>query len=98
MLQDVRDGVLAEGARLSMVSPSLQAVYSPVPRASWDAPAYAGRVAFVKTLRDLAVPTALQEVMIAESGVEWMVREVDASHSPQLARPREMLAILGPSG
>jgi hypothetical protein len=67
---------------------------SPVPRASWDSEEYKGRVAFIRTLQDAAIPLEVQQMMIDGTGVEWMIRDIESGHSAQLAQPEKLAEIL----
>jgi hypothetical protein len=67
---------------------------SPVPRASWDHEDFKNRVAYIRTLRDAAIPLNLQQMMIEGTGVEWVIRDVDCGHSAQLARAEEVVGIV----
>lgn len=67
---------------------------TPVPRTSWDDDAYKGRIAFIRTLQDAAVPLQMQQKMIEDTGVEWSVRDIDSGHSPQLSQPEKLAGML----
>lgn len=67
---------------------------SPVPRASWDSDEFKGRVAFIRTINDAAIPLAVQQMMLDGTGVEWIVRDIESGHSPQLSKPEELAGIL----
>ncbi|KAF2000488.1 hypothetical protein P154DRAFT_575852 [Amniculicola lignicola CBS 123094] len=41
---------------------------SPCPRATWDSDDYKGRVAYIRTLDDAAIPLQVQQMMIDELG------------------------------
>ncbi|KAI4143148.1 MAG: hypothetical protein LQ340_007096, partial [Diploschistes diacapsis] len=43
---------------------------------------------------DNAVPYAVQDMMIGGSGRKWIVKDIETGHSPQLAKPEELLKIL----
>jgi hypothetical protein len=67
---------------------------SAVPRASWDGDDFKGRVAFIRTTDDRAIPLEVQQMMLDGTGVEWIVRDIESGHSPQLSRPEELVRIL----
>ena len=63
---------------------------SPCPRASWDSEEYKGRVAFIRTLNDAAIPAQVQQMMLDGTGVQWIVKDIESSHSPQVSKPEEL--------
>lgn len=67
---------------------------SPCPRASWDSDGYKGRVAFIRALNDSAIPLAVQQQMIEATGVQWIVKDIESGHSPQLSQPEALSGIL----
>lgn len=68
----------------------LQKQKSPIPRATWDSDDYKGRVAFIRTVNDAAIPLAVQQMMLDGTGVDWIVKNIESGHSPQLSRPEEL--------
>lgn len=93
LMADV-DPTIALAASRSTVCPSMTSFQSPVPRASWDAEGYNGRVAYVKTLQDAAVPTQVQDMMLQGSGVAWKTGEISSSHMPALVKAEELAEII----
>lgn len=67
---------------------------SPIPRATWDSNEYQGRVAFIRTLNDAAIPLQVQQMMIDGSGAEWVVKDIESGHSPQISQPEKLTSIL----
>jgi hypothetical protein len=67
---------------------------SPIPRASWDSDDYKGRIAFIRTINDAAIPVAVQQIMLDGTGVEWIIKDIDSGHSPQVAQPEKLANIL----
>lgn len=65
------------------------------PAPAWADPAFAGRIAFLKCSEDAALPPFLQDLFINKSGVEWLVSEVKAGHSPWASMPEEVARIIG---
>ncbi|UKZ85228.1 uncharacterized protein TrAFT101_001098 [Trichoderma asperellum] len=47
----------------------------------WRGKAYDGHHAYIRAIQDNTVPLKHQDENIARSGVEWLVKSVDASHS-----------------
>lgn len=58
----------------------------------WQDKAYDGRRAYIRCLQDKALPIEIQDSFIARSGVEWVVKTLDCSHSPFLSMPDELTA------
>lgn len=85
---------LADAAVLSCISQCKTSFTSPYPAASWDEEAYKGRLAYIKTVNDQAVPYAAQTMMLEATGQEWITRDMETSHSPQLAAPEKLADIL----
>jgi hypothetical protein len=61
---DIQNATLKEAAGVSAMAQGLVSFNSPVPRATWDSEAFKGRIAFVRTLKDAAVPLHIQQKMI----------------------------------
>ena len=66
----------------------------PLATAGYTDPLYRGRLAYVKTMKDNAFAPEEQEKMVAESGVEWIVREIETGHSPFVVEPKLLAEIL----
>lgn len=77
----------------SLLPHALKAFNSPAPPTAWAEPAYAGKVAFLRCLKDQALPLSLQDMFTEKSGVKWNIRDVDASHSPWASKPEETVRI-----
>lgn len=67
---------------------------SPIPRATWDSDEYQGRVAFIRTLNDAAIPLPVQQMMLDGTGAQWVVKDIESGHSPQISQPENLTAIL----
>jgi hypothetical protein len=67
---------------------------SPCPRATWDDDEYKGRVAFIRTTNDASLPLHIQQMMIDGTGVEWIVKDIESSHSPQISQPENLANML----
>ena len=85
---------LADAAALSNISQSLTCFKSPCPRVSWDSKEFQNRCAYVRTTNDHAFPFEAQNKSIEGSGVEWIVRDIDTGHNPQLAAPEKLCSII----
>lgn len=82
--------VLADAATLSCISHGLTSFTSPCPPATWNAEAFKGRCAYIRTLKDQAVPYEVQNMILQGTGQEWITRDIDTGHSAQLAAPEEL--------
>ena len=77
-------------------------VYSDVARSSEQAAAIAsclsdsylftGRLAYIRTINDKAVPVVAQDAMLAGSGIQWITWSLSSSHSLQLSMLRGHVA------
>ncbi|KAE8420867.1 hypothetical protein BDV36DRAFT_305797 [Aspergillus pseudocaelatus] len=66
---------LAHAATQTSLSEGLISFSSPCPEPSWDTEAFRGRVAYIHTLKDHAVPYEAQVAMVQATGVKWITRE-----------------------
>ncbi|KAL8861957.1 MAG: hypothetical protein Q9178_001827 [Gyalolechia marmorata] len=85
---------LADAAVSSCISQSLTAFQSPCPAATWHAEAFKGRCAYIRTLSDRSVPYEVQNMMLEGSGQEWIMRDIETGHCPQLAAPEALSSII----
>lgn len=67
---------------------------SPIPRASFDNPGYAGRIAYIKTTDDYSISAEAQQAIVDSTGANWTVREIPTGHAPFLSRPAELAEII----
>ncbi|KAL9083353.1 MAG: hypothetical protein Q9165_008553 [Trypethelium subeluteriae] len=74
---------------------SLISLDSPAPAAAWAEPEFAGRLGFVRCMKDQALPPQFQDGFTDNSGVEWKKRDIEAGHAPFLGKPEEFIEILG---
>jgi len=79
---------------MSTLCPSYASWHSPVPRASWDSEDFKSRIAFVRTLKDIGIPLDIQNMVIEGTKVDWIIRDIDTGHSPQLVAPEKITDIL----
>lgn len=61
---------------------------SPSPPSAWAQPTYNGRRAYIQATQDHSVPLIAQEMMVKHSGVDWIIKVLDSSHSPFLSNPK----------
>ncbi|KAM0448886.1 hypothetical protein ACHAO4_008111 [Trichoderma viride] len=90
---DISDEV-AERPTASLKGQSGAAVMSTPSSIGWKDKAYDGRRAYIRTLQDNALTIQYQDELIARSGVEWLVKSVDASHSAFLSRTDEVVGLV----
>jgi hypothetical protein len=64
------------------------------PPTAWQEPEYKGKLAYVRTMQDRAVPLFVQDMMMERSHVKWLVKDIETSHSPFLSRPKELTGLL----
>ena len=93
LYQDV-PSLLADAAVLSAISHGLTSFKSPCPAASWDADAFKGRCAYIRTLNDQAVPFPVQNMMLEGTGQAWIIKDIETGHSPQFAAPERLSNII----
>ncbi|KAJ5281397.1 hypothetical protein N7478_006769 [Penicillium angulare] len=86
--------ILAEAVTKGSLSQGLTSFSSPCPEASWHTDAFRGRVAYIYTLNDHAVPYEAQVAMVQATGVEWITREIASGHSAQLSNPEDLTKII----
>jgi hypothetical protein len=67
---------------------------SPCPKASWDREVYKGRVAFIRTLNDAAIPLQVQQMMLDGTNTEWIVKDMETGHSPQISQPEKLAELI----
>ncbi|RDW92641.1 hypothetical protein BP5796_02035 [Coleophoma crateriformis] len=94
LLGDVASQAESDALVLSSLCPSLASFTSPCPTASWDSPAFKGRLAFIRTLKDLTIPPVVQDMMIAGTGQEFVVKDLDVGHNAQIVAPEDVRQIL----
>ena len=64
---------------------------SPTPAPAWVEPEYQGKLAYVRCTEDRTVPVAVQDFFMQQSGVDWIVKDVECAHSPFVNKPREVV-------
>jgi hypothetical protein len=85
---------LTEVVAISALAQGMTSFTSPVPRASWDSDDYKGRVAFVRTVNDAAIPLLILQMMIDGTGVEYIIKDIESGHSPQISQLEKLASIL----
>lgn len=74
---------------------SMRAFDSPAPAMAWADLEFRGKIAYVRCLKDQALPPFLQDMFMEKSGVGWKVEDIEASHSAYASRPDELANVLG---
>jgi hypothetical protein len=85
---------VAERAVASLKGHSATAVFTAPSATGWKEKAYDGRRGYIRCLQDQALPIKAQDYFIARTEVEWVVRTLDASHSPFLSMPDELTGVV----
>ena len=85
---------LARSLENSLLPHAMQVFNSPVPPAAWAESEFAGKLAFLRCTQDQAMPVVMQDMLVQRSGVDWMVKDIEASHSSWASRPEEVVKIL----
>ena len=79
---------------MSTMCPSFTPFHSPCPRASWDSDAFKGRIAYIRTVKDQCIPYEVQNMMIQGKGEEWIVKDIDSGHGPQVVAAEKLCNML----
>ncbi|PNP52199.1 hypothetical protein THARTR1_07408 [Trichoderma harzianum] len=85
---------LARTVMATLTSQSALSAQSKPAAIGWLDDVYDGRRAYIRCLQDGAVPLAAQDGMLAQSGVEWIIKSLEASHSPYLSMPDELTRVV----
>ena len=78
----------------SLLPHSMGVFDSSAPPPAWAEEDYAGKIEFMRCLADQARPPFLQDMFIANSGVEWNVKAIESSHSPFVSQPQNVVNVL----
>ena len=57
--------------------------------AGWADPEYQGKIAYVRTTKDMALPPVHQEAILRETGIKCVQKTLESGHNPFLSMPRE---------
>jgi hypothetical protein len=85
---------VAEAAIKTLKPHSLGAFASPPCAMGIKEDGFNGRRAYIKCLKDNALPPSAQNTLLESSGVDWIIREMDTSHSPFLSVPDETVKVV----
>jgi len=81
---------LAADAAFALLPLSLHVFTNPSPAPGWADAAYSDRRADIRCSQDICLPTFVQDIMVEASGVDWIKKTFDTSHSPFLSCPSEL--------
>lgn len=86
---------------VSLLKPhAVIAMDTPSPRPAWQeaeynaSDSYPCRRAFIRCLRDETIRMETQVKSVEDSGVDWVVKDLDSDHCPWLCMEAEFLAVL----
>lgn len=89
LFADIKPTIAKENAS-QLVPHALLAFKSPAPAPTWSDLGFQGRLAYLVCTDDLAIPPFGQEAMMHETGMEWVVKEIEGSHNcPSLKKTEE---------
>jgi hypothetical protein len=69
---------------------SKKSLASPITTIGWRDSAYDGCRAYIRCLQDKALSIERQDAFVERSGVQWVVKTLDASHSPFISMPQAL--------
>ncbi|KAL8705653.1 MAG: hypothetical protein Q9201_001251 [Fulgogasparrea decipioides] len=73
---------------------SMYAFDTSAPPPAWAEPEYAGSLLFIRCTQDKAIPLPLQGTFVERSGVQWTVKDIEASHFAFASKPEELVKML----
>ncbi|KAK7229918.1 hypothetical protein V2G26_002088 [Clonostachys chloroleuca] len=69
---------------------SKKSLASPITTIGWRDSAYDGCRAYIRCSQDKALSIERQDAFVERSGVQWVVKTLDASHSPFISMPQAL--------
>jgi antirestriction protein len=85
---------LASALAESMLPHSLLAFTSPTTAPAWAESAFEGRRAYIRCTEDSCLPFDLQNAWLESCGVEWAIRDLEASHSAYISQPEAVAGLV----
>ncbi|KAL8726562.1 MAG: hypothetical protein Q9181_005999 [Wetmoreana brouardii] len=73
---------------------SMRAFDTSIPPAAWAEPEYGGRLMYIRCMQDQAIPPLVQYRFVKKSGVQWTVKDIEASHFAFESKPKELVKML----
>ena len=67
---------------------------SACPPQAWAEEAFMGRLAFIRCTIDATMPPWLQDMYLERSGVDWLIRNIEACHDAFISRPEELAGLV----
>ena len=67
---------------------------SPASPSAWAETALDGRRAFLKCTQDRTIPPFLQDKFLESSGVQWLTRDLDASHGAFVSKSKKVAKLV----
>jgi hypothetical protein len=86
--------LLAKEAEAMLLPQAIAAFTSVVPAPGWQESEFDQRRAYICCTEDATLPIEVQDMMVQQSGVEWIVRDFATSHSPFMSKPEETAGCL----
>ena len=92
LYEDVPSAVAEE--QISLLKPHANLAFkSPQPPLAWSDGTFKGRLGYIVTTKDVAVPVQAQQAMMAGTEQEWIVKEIKCGHNaPFLDRISEAIS------
>ena len=88
------DPATAESLAASLDPQASLVFTSTAPAPAWAEPAYQGKLAYLRCTDDRASPPPLQDLFWQRSGADWIVKDMDSSHSPFATKPTEVVELV----
>lgn len=73
---------------------TLATLGTPAPSPAWSEESFQGKIAYIGCTEDLCIPYSTQQSMLQRTGVQWLVEEMEASHSPFASKPKETARVI----
>ena len=70
------------------------ALESPTSTPAWADSAFEKRRLFIRSMQDQALPAFVQDMIVQRSGVQWVVKDVDAGHSAWASQTEKVAALI----
>jgi hypothetical protein len=78
----------------NLVPHAYSAFNTPSPPPAWAEEDFKGHFAYIRCMQDAILPPFVQDAMMQGTGVEWIVRDIEAAHSPFLGKPEKLTGLL----
>lgn len=91
--QDCPPDVSTEAAS-KLKGHSLVCLTEKEPPIYYDQQQFDGRRAYIRCTEDAALLPPVQDALLGNSGVKWIVKDIEAGHSPFLSQPTKLVQVL----